>query len=81
MYSRFRPLRTIRAGTEIHNAFTAVSFLHGVSDQIVIGTNSGEIRMYDTNNSDVLEVSGGAPRARFVKSRRRAPARRNPSLR
>jgi len=60
VYSRFRPLRTIRAGTEIHNAFTAVSFLHGVSDQIVIGTNSGEIRMYDTNNSDVLEVSGGA---------------------
>ena len=61
VYSRFRPLRTIRAGTEIHNAFTAVSFLHGVSDQIVIGTNSGEIRMYDTNNSDVLEVSGKAP--------------------
>ena len=81
VYSRFRPLRTIRAGTEIHNAFTAVSFLHGVSDQIVIGTNSGEIRMYDTNNSDVLEVSDAGAAGAVRKIAPTGAARRNPSLR
>ena len=56
--SRFRPLRTLR--TDVDSLFSAVSFVHGIVDQVVVGTNEGEIQVFDCISGEILEISSDA---------------------
>ena len=53
VYSRFRPLRVIRSEDSL---FSAASFVHGIIDQVVVGTNDGEIQVFDAVTGDMLEA-------------------------
>ncbi|PHU29032.1 DDB1- and CUL4-associated factor -like protein 1 [Capsicum chinense] len=52
VYSRFRPWRTCRDDPGV--LLTCVSFM-GDSSQIAAGTHSGELKIFDTNSSSILE--------------------------
>ncbi|KAH0741223.1 hypothetical protein KY290_034266 [Solanum tuberosum] len=52
VYSRFRPWRTCRDDAGV--LLTCVSFM-GDSSQIAAGTHSGELKIFDSNSSSILE--------------------------
>ncbi|CAN4128261.1 unnamed protein product [Withania somnifera] len=52
VYSRFRPWRTCRDDAAV--LLTCVSFM-GDSSQIAAGTHSGELKIFDSNSSSILE--------------------------
>uniref|UniRef100_A0A803NLD6 Uncharacterized protein n=2 Tax=Cannabis sativa TaxID=3483 RepID=A0A803NLD6_CANSA len=52
VYSRFRPWRTCRDETSA--PLTCITFLSD-SSHIAVGTHSGELKIFDTNSSSVLE--------------------------
>ncbi|PKA64774.1 DDB1- and CUL4-associated factor like 1 [Apostasia shenzhenica] len=51
VYSRFRPYRTCRDDVAL---LTCITFL-GSSNRIATGSHSGELKIFDTNNGNVLE--------------------------
>ncbi|GER39787.1 DDB1- and CUL4-associated factor homolog 1 [Striga asiatica] len=52
VYSRFRPWRTCRDDNS--SLFTCIAFL-GDSSRIALGSHTGELRVFDSNNNTVLE--------------------------
>ncbi|KAL3650987.1 hypothetical protein CASFOL_007390 [Castilleja foliolosa] len=52
VYSRFRPWRTCRDDTS--TLLTCIAFL-GDSSRVVAGSHTGELKMFDSNNNNVLE--------------------------
>ncbi|KAL0922788.1 hypothetical protein M5K25_006806 [Dendrobium thyrsiflorum] len=54
VYSRFRPCRTCRDDVSL---LTCITFL-GNSDRIVTGSHSGEVKIFDTSNGNLLENYG-----------------------
>ncbi|KAL4564995.1 hypothetical protein LXL04_029076 [Taraxacum kok-saghyz] len=56
VYSRFRPWRTCRDENGI--LLTCITFL-GDSSQIAAGSHSGELKVFDSNNNNMLESSPG----------------------
>ena len=56
VFSRFRPLRTLRdEGTVL----TAAAFTGSGGDRILTGSHEGELRLFDTGDGDVIEVVDG----------------------
>ncbi|PWA78877.1 DDB1-CUL4 associated factor 1 [Artemisia annua] len=56
VYNRFRPWRTCRDDNGV--LLTCISFL-GDSSQIAAGSHSGELKIFDANNNNMLESSPG----------------------
>ncbi|XP_071741700.1 DDB1- and CUL4-associated factor homolog 1 [Rutidosis leptorrhynchoides] len=56
VYSRFRPWRTCRDDTGV--LLTCIAFLDD-SSQIAAGSHSGELKVFDSNNNNLLESSPG----------------------
>ncbi|GJS30218.1 DDB1- and CUL4-associated factor homolog 1 [Tanacetum coccineum] len=56
VYNRFRPWRTCRDDNGV--LLTCVSFL-GDSSQIAAGSHSGELKIFDSNNNNMVESSPG----------------------
>lgn len=52
VYSRFRPWRTCR--DDAGAFFTCITFL-GDSSKIAVGSHSGELRVFDTNSSSIID--------------------------
>jgi len=53
VYSRFRPLRTMRGDDVL---LTSVAFLNGISEHVIAGTNDGDIRLFDMLTSELIMV-------------------------
>ncbi|KAE9609201.1 putative transcription factor WD40-like family [Lupinus albus] len=56
VYSRFRPWRTCR--DDAGDLFTCVTFV-GDSSHIAVGSHNGELKFFDSNNSNVVESYTG----------------------
>ena len=56
LYSRFRPIRTLR---EAEAMITASTFVYGFPDHLIAGTDDGEFYLYDTITSALLDVRHG----------------------
>lgn len=55
VYSRFRPWRTCRDSISV--LLTCITFI-GDSSRIAVGVHNGELKTFDSNNSNVVETFG-----------------------